>query len=69
MASVKIHVFKSRTINLGNYNSAKIEFGIDGELPEDATFADVIKQKKKYDDLIDDWLETEHGKWTTKSGE
>lgn len=61
---MKIRIFKSRTVNLGNYNSTKFEFGIEEELSEETTWAELVKRQKKLDGLVDEWIETEHGKWS-----
>jgi len=61
--TVKIRVTKSRTINLGNYNSTKIEYGIEDELSEGATVGDLNRHQEKLDDMVNDWLETEHARW------
>ena len=58
-----IRVTKSRTVNLGNYNSTKFEYGIEEDLPDDITDKEIQKRQEQIDTMVDHWIETEHGKW------
>ncbi|KXH70612.1 MAG: hypothetical protein AM326_12315 [Candidatus Thorarchaeota archaeon SMTZ-45] len=55
----EVVVMKGRTINLGDRNFAKFEFGLTAKLDEGEKYKEVYeKVNKEVDDLVD----TEHGK-------
>lgn len=56
-----VSVSKARTINLGNYNSVKIQYGISIELDEGDKYGEAFQFAE---DIVDAKLDEEHEKWT-----
>lgn len=55
----KIEITKGRTINLGNYNSYRVEYSLEVEIAEGDPLE---KTKKKYEAIVDAWIEEENVK-------
>jgi len=55
----EVVVTKGRTLNLGNYNSARFEFGLTAKLDEGEKYKEVFENLNKE---IDDLVDLEHGK-------
>lgn len=57
----KVRVDKGHTINMGDFNSVKFNFGAEAELDE----GDNLKQSKaKIEAIVDKWNEREFDRWT-----
>ena len=56
----KVSVNKGHTINMGDFNSVKFNFGAEAELDE----GDNLKQSKaKIEAIVDKWNEREFDRW------
>jgi hypothetical protein len=64
MAEIKsVTVNKSRTVNIGNYNSVRFEYGITAEIDPKDNFK---KVHAELNEQVEQWIETEHAKWQGK---
>jgi DNA polymerase III alpha subunit len=52
--NVRCHVSIGKTINMGNYNSAKVDIGIARDLQAGETVESTFKQM---DDFLSEWME------------
>jgi hypothetical protein len=55
-----VTVSKARTINLGDYNSIKIQYGISVELDEGDKYGETFQFAET---IVDEKLDEEHAKW------
>jgi len=58
----KVSVVKSRTVNLGDYNSTRFEYGVELDLGEIENTKVILEAKEKAEGLVNDWLDEEQGK-------
>ena len=55
-----VKVMKGRTVNLGNSNFVRFEYGVEVDLDEGDNYKEVFD---RFDKEVEDKVATEHGNW------